>query len=125
LDRALQSYALRDALKALGANVEMHRDHFSEDAADVDWLPEVSARGWVILSKDQFNWLEREAIRNANGRAFLLAQGSLPGDQQVAIICGALPWIVRILKATPAPFIARIHQTSKIVIIRKEFRTIG
>jgi hypothetical protein len=28
LDRALQSYALRDALKALGAHVEMHRDYF-------------------------------------------------------------------------------------------------
>lgn len=41
----------------------MHRDHFPEDAADVEWLPEVAARGWVILSKDQFNWLEREAIK--------------------------------------------------------------
>lgn len=125
LDRALQSYALRDALKALGAHVEMHRDYFQEDAEDVDWLPEVAARGWGILSKDQFNWLEREAIRNANGRAFLLIQGSLPGDEQVAIICGALRRILRILKATPAPFVARIHRTSKVLIMPKEFRPRG
>jgi hypothetical protein len=123
LDRALQSYALRDALKALGAHVEMHRDYFQEDAEDVDWLPEVAARGCIILSKDQFNWLEREAIRNANGRAFLLIQGSLPGDEQVAIICGALRRILRILKATPAPFVARIYRTSKVSIMPKEFRS--
>lgn len=122
LDRALQSYALRDALKALGVQVEMHRDHFEEGADDVDWLPEVAKRGWVILSKDQFNWLEREAIRNANGRAFLLVQGSLTGDEQVSIICGAMRRMLRILKATPAPFIARIYRAKRVLIISKEFR---
>jgi hypothetical protein len=59
LDRALQSYALRDALVALGARVEMHRDYFEEDAEDAEWLPEVAGRGWVILSKDQFNWRQK------------------------------------------------------------------
>ena len=121
LDRALQSYDLRDALKALGARVEMHRDHFEEDADDVDWLPSVAAQGWIVLSKDQFNWLERQAILNANGRAFLLIQGSLPGAEQVAIICGALRRILRILKATPPPFVARIHRTRKVVVMPKEF----
>jgi hypothetical protein len=122
LDRALQSYALRDALVALGARVEMHRDYFEDDADDVDWLPEVTSRGWVILSKDQYNWLERRAIRNAGGRAFLLIQGSLPGQEQVAIICGALRRMLRILKTTPAPFIARIHRTSHVLIMPKEYR---
>jgi PIN like domain len=58
LDRALESYLLRDALKALGARVQMHRDHFREDSEDVDWLPVIARREWVILSKDQYNWLE-------------------------------------------------------------------
>jgi hypothetical protein len=81
LDRALESYALRDALKQLGARVEMHRDYFEEGADDPDWLPEVAKQGWIILSTDQFNYLEREAIRNAGGRAFLLMQGSMKGDE--------------------------------------------
>jgi predicted nuclease of predicted toxin-antitoxin system len=122
LDRALQSYALQDALKEMGARVEMHRDYFAEDAADVEWLPEVAERGWIILSKDQFNWLERQAILNANGRAFLLIQGSLPGEEQVSIICGAMRRILRILKSTPAPFLARIHRTRRVVIIPKKFQ---
>lgn len=62
LDRALESYDVRDALKAMGARVEMHRDHFKEDADDVEWLPTIARREWVILSKDQYNYLERLAI---------------------------------------------------------------
>lgn len=122
LDRALQSYELRDALVALGARVEMHRDHFNENAEDVEWLPVVSNMGWIILSKDQFNWIERRAIIYANGRAFLLRQGSLPGSEQVAIICGALRRMLRVLRGTPAPFIARIHLTGKVLVMPKEFR---
>ncbi len=122
LDRALQSYAIRDALKAMGARVEMHRDHFKEDADDVDWLPTIAGKEWVILSKDQFNWMEREAIRNAHGRAFLLVQGSLTGREQASIICGALRHMLRILNNTPAPFIAKIHRTSHVLIMPKEYR---
>ena len=121
LDRALQSYALRDALVALGATVEMHRDYFEDNAPDVEWLPQVAAWGWIILSKDQFNGIERRAVINANGRAFLLIQGSLPGAEQVAIICGALRRILRILKSTPAPFIAKIQRTRKVAVIPTEF----
>jgi PIN like domain len=122
LDRALESYALRDALVQLGARVEMHRDYFDQEADDSDWLPEVANRGWVILSKDQFNWLERQAIIYASGRAFLLRQGSLPGAEQVAIICGALRRMLRILETTPAPFIARIYVTKKVLVMPKEFQ---
>jgi hypothetical protein len=48
----------------------MHGDHFDPAAEDSAWLPVVASRGWIILSKDQFNWLERRAIINAKGRAF-------------------------------------------------------
>jgi len=117
LDRALQSYSLRDALVALGARVEMHRDYFADNADDVDWLPEVARKGWVILTKDQFNWLERQAIINAGGRAFLLIPGRLPGAEQVAIICGALRRMLRLLKATPAPFVAKIYRSGEVALM--------
>src|SRR6266542_88736 len=110
LDRALESYALRDALKALGARVQMHRDHFKEDADDVDWLPVIARREWVVLSKDQYNWLERRAIKNAKGRAFLLVRGELSGEEQASVICKALPKMVRMIDLTPSPFIAKIYR---------------
>jgi hypothetical protein len=122
LDRALEGYALRDALTKIGARVQMHRDHFDAEAEDKDWLPAVAKLGRVILSTDQFNWLEREAIRNAGGRAFLLMHGNMTGDEQVAIIVGAMPRMLRILKSTPAPFIAKIYGAKRVLILSSEFR---
>jgi hypothetical protein len=114
LDRALESYEVRDALKQAGARVEMHRDHFDEDALDEDWLPVIAGRGWVILSKDQFNHLERLAIKNAKGRAFLLVRGELPGKEQAAIISKALPEMLRVLDLTKPPFIAKIYRDGSV-----------
>lgn len=114
LDRALESYDVRDVLKAMGARVEMHRDHFKEDADDVEWLPTIARRGWVILSKDQFNYLERLAIKHAKGRAFLLVRGELIGKDQAAIIGKALPEILRTLDLTKPPFIAKIYRDGSV-----------
>ena len=114
LDRALESYLIRDSLKQMGARVQTHRDHFVEDADDVDWLPVIAQRGWVILSKDQYNWLEVRAIKNAKGRAFLLVRGELQGHEQAAIISKALPEMLRILDVTTPPFIAKIYRDGRV-----------
>lgn len=123
LDRALQSYALRDALKELGARVQMHHDHFEEEAEDIDWLPVIARREWVILTKDQYNWLERRAIRNAKGRAFLLVRGELSGEEQIAIIRKALPQMLRILDLATTPVIAKIYRDGS-VLITEETRSV-
>jgi hypothetical protein len=44
MDRALKSHAVRDGLREMGARVEMHRDHFREDADDIDRLPRIAGR---------------------------------------------------------------------------------
>jgi hypothetical protein len=122
LDRAAESNALHDALEAKGTRVEMHRDHYKDDEDDQVWLPEVASKGWVIISQNQYNALEREAIRNANGRAFLIVHGDMKGEEEAQMIAAALPKILRILKANPAPFIARLYNPKKILITSSEFR---
>jgi hypothetical protein len=120
LDRASESKSLRAALQAIQARVEIHRDYYTEDEDDQVWLPEIAAKGWVIISQDQFNELEREAIRNAGGRAFLIVEGSKTGDEQAAIVVGAMRRMLRMLKAVPAPFIARIYRANRVLLIPKE-----
>jgi hypothetical protein len=120
LDRASESKSLRTALQAIGAEVEVHRDYYIDDEDDQVWLPEVAAKGWVIISQDQFNELERQAIRNAGGRAFLIVEGSMTGEEQAAIVIGAMRRMLRILKAVPAPFIARIYRAKRVLIIPNE-----
>jgi hypothetical protein len=83
---------------------------------------QTSAKGWVIVSQDQFNELERRAIRNAGGRAFLIVQGSRTGDETSRMVVAAMPKILRILKANPAPFIAKIYKAKRVEILSTKFR---
>lgn len=52
VDRCLGK-AVAAALREAGADVRLHDDHFSQGEQDADWIPVVSAHGWVILTKDK------------------------------------------------------------------------
>ena len=122
LDRASESIALYNALTAQGAQVEMHRRHYADSVDDKVWLPEVASKGWVIISQNQFNELERLALRNAGGRAFLIVHGDMKAEEEAGMIIAALPKMLRILKANQPPFIARLYNPKKILITSLEFR---
>ena len=65
IDRCLGKKHIATALQSSGIAVEIHDDHFGQNAIDVDWLPEVGRRGWVVLTKDariSKNHLERMAV---------------------------------------------------------------
>jgi hypothetical protein len=53
LDRSLGKEIVAQALRAAGADVEIHDDHFPPDAKDEDWLTEVGSLGWIVLTKDR------------------------------------------------------------------------
>lgn len=89
LDRSLGRVHVSQALRALGARVEIHDDHFPLDARDADWLPEVGRRGWVVLMKDKRirrNRLERDALLASGVRAFVLTSGNLTGPEMAEVL---------------------------------------
>jgi hypothetical protein len=45
VDRSLGKHVVPDALRAAGAHVEVHDDHFAQDALDEVWLPAVGQNG--------------------------------------------------------------------------------
>lgn len=45
LDFQIGRYVVADALRAAGAQVEVHIDHFPQAAPDTEWIPEVGRRG--------------------------------------------------------------------------------
>lgn len=116
LDRAAESNDLFEALKAQGARVEKHCDHYKPDEEDSVWLPDVASKDWVIISQNQFNELEREALRNAGGRAFIVVHLEMKSEDEAAMVVATLPKILRILNANPPPFIARIYNPKKVII---------
>ena len=76
-------------LRTAGLSVEVHDDHFPQDALDPEWLRAVGERNWVVVTRDErirYNVAEKQAIRRAKVRAFVLAaQGNLRAEMLAKI----------------------------------------
>src|SRR4051794_33387616 len=78
VDRSL-GRKLGIALRAAGWKIELHGDHFPDNTPDEEWLLNVGAKGWVVLTKDKNirrNEVERHAVVVANVRMFTLPSGN-------------------------------------------------
>ena len=85
VDRCLGKDTVPAALRAAGVSVTTYEDLYPGDTTIEDqiWIPEVTARGWVILTKDKNIRrapVEIEALRNANARYVCLTAGNMRGD---------------------------------------------
>ncbi|MDE3156863.1 MAG: hypothetical protein KGN76_17320 [Acidobacteriota bacterium] len=75
---------------------------------DVDFLPVIGGRGWVLLTKDKNvrrNQLEINAILNAGVRAFVITATSLNHQQISDLVSKAMPRIVRIGRSVWAVYL--------------------
>ena len=93
-------------LRNAGLNVEIHDDHFPQNATDPEWLTAAGKKNWIVVTRDErirYRVAERQAIRRAKVRAFVLAaQGDLRAEMLAEIFLKALPKIRRVVKATEA-----------------------
>jgi hypothetical protein len=102
-----------DALRAAGARVEVHIDHFAQDAADIEWIPEVGRRTWVLITKDEHirrNVLERAAYEAAKLRGFVVTGKDMAGPDLAALLVRCLPGMVRRAAGRPGPMLFTISR---------------
>ncbi len=121
IDRSLGGRVIAEALRAAGAQVEIHDTHFDLDAPDVQWLAAMGDRGWVVLSKDariRRDAFEREALRSANVKAFFLTQQGLTGEEMAQIFVAALPGMVTRAGRQPGPFIYTLSREGVFARVR-------
>lgn len=114
IDRSLGKRVVAQALRDANARVEVHDDHFSQGATDVEWIAGAGERGWVVLSKDEQirrNPLERDAIERARVKAFFLTQQGLSGPEMGEIFIRALPGMVRRAARQSGPFIFTVSRS--------------
>ena len=107
-------------LAEAGAIVHLHDDHFAQDAEDQQWLTEVGKRGWLVLTKDQrirYRPLEREALLNANVKAFCFMSGNVTFAEMAEVVSKALPSIIKIANKYDPPFIAGIYKDAIVKIV--------
>jgi hypothetical protein len=121
IDWSISQRSVPEALRAAGATVETHLDHFPPETADVDWLPAVSDRGWVVLTKDEAIGRrpnEVVAIANADARVFILASGNLTREQMANLFVATWEKLEKFARSNPAPFIAKVYKDGKIQLWR-------
>ncbi len=119
VDRALESKRLLQTMKENGAIIEKHSDHFAPDTMDIEWLPVVSQRGWVILTKDARigrNPLEIMAIARAKASVFILWSGNLPSQEVATLFSGIVSKLERFALNNSAPFIAKVYKDRSVVM---------
>lgn len=120
VDRSLGKRVIADSLRAAGALVEIHDDHFPIDAPDEHWLGEVGKRGWVVLTKDkkiQHRVLEQAAVAKSKTRMFALTGGNLQGTEMAEIFVRALSKMGRLVRGNPAPFIAKVTRSGGVSLV--------
>ncbi len=98
----------------------MHHAHFAEDAPDVDWIAEVGARGWVVLTRDKGirrKDNERRAVKTAALRVFTLSGGNMTGEQMATVLVAQRARIERLARKQKAPLIATVSASEVRVLM--------
>ena len=110
------------ALREAGADVRLHDDHFTQAERDADWIPVVSANGWVILTKDKNIRRvcgEREAVILANARVVTLCSGNMRGADMAALFVGNLGAMETLVTSARPPFVAVLGPTGLEIVLPK------
>lgn len=121
VDRSLGAHDVPDALRAAGALVEIHDDHFAPDTPDTAWLAEVGDRGWVVLTKDsriRRHPLELQALLAANVAVFMLTATGLTGAEMGRVLVAAIPKLTTFVRSRARPFIATISRHGQVTLIQ-------
>lgn len=92
--------------------MEAHRDHFADDAADEEWLHEIAARGWVVLTHDakiRYTSAARDVIL-AQGARVIVLRGKAPAPELARSFAASCSPLERFLSRREAPFIAKFYR---------------
>ncbi len=132
LDRDFGRIHVAAALREAGELVEVHDDHFDQAAEDETWLPEVTRRGWIALSKDNAirravrrGFLQRLTVAQCGARLFIFTGSDMTGPQIGAALAEMAPRIRRMATSQPAPFIATAQASGRVVLWRDRERLLS
>jgi PIN domain-containing protein len=113
LDHQIGRYVVANALRGAGAQVKVHLDYFPANKPDMEWIPEVGLRGWVLITKDQNirrNSLERAAYRDAKLRGFVITGKDMSGKELAELLVRCLPSMVRRAAGRSGPLLFTISR---------------
>lgn len=117
VDRSLGRHKVPNILRAAGLRLTTLAEHYGvpadERIADVTWLTDATANGWVCLMKDSAiarNDAEKNTVIAVGARCFCLARQSLSGEVMAGWFLAALDEMTDAVATTPAPFIFAVDR---------------
>lgn len=117
IDRDAWSRALGEALTAASIAFVAHHQRFAPAAPDDEWLAEVGAEGWLVLTRDQ-NIRRRPnelaAVRAAKLCLFVLGQGNLSAAETARIVVDAWPRMLRAARGARRPAIFTLTRGGEV-----------
>jgi hypothetical protein len=113
IDRCLGAEGVPNALRAIGVKVERYVDTYPSNprVEDAVWIPEVTARGLVIVTKDKKirrDATERAVLMGAKARYVCLATAKLTGPQQAECLVAHWRTIDGLVRARSAPLLVSV-----------------
>ena len=82
------SRRIAQAMTALGHHFEHLLDHFPQGTPDVDFLPAIAAKGWILVTQDQriqSKPHERKALMDAGVGAFIFTGRAQKSTEEFTI----------------------------------------
>jgi hypothetical protein len=108
-------------LREADLKVEVHDDHFAQDARDTEWLAAAGKNHWIVITRDErirYRVAEKQAIRRAKVRAFVLAaQGDLRAEMLAQNFLKAIGKVRRIVEQQKPPFVAKISHAGDVSLL--------
>lgn len=111
---------LADALQQRGRLVHMHREVFPDGTPDRVWIPDVAARGWIIITRDrrlQNRHLEWMSFIRAKARVLWFKGDRASGLDITEGLIGALPAVDEITRELHPPWIVKITIAGRAELI--------
>ncbi len=118
IDRSLGRHLIANALRGAGVRVEVHDDHFPQDAADEVWIERVGAAGWLAVTKDRnirYRTAEIEAVKRHGARVLVLRAKNATGTELADLLVATRERIERYVGRNEAPFVAGIDRAGRII----------
>jgi hypothetical protein len=99
---------LRDA----GIHLELLVDNFDSGTPDIDWIPVVAMRRWVVLTHDKrmrHNRLEQDTIMSCQSRVIVISSGSTRAEM-ASLFLASMDRVLAFIQQHEPPFIARLYR---------------
>jgi PIN like domain len=120
LDENIDGPELADRLRDGGLQCEQHRAHFAAGTSDVEWIPRVAAKGWLIVTRDGMmrrRRVERETWMRAEALVVIIRGDSMgAADMAMALLAAARRLAGYVAKRRP-PMIVHVQRSGDTTVV--------